>query len=76
MEVAVAKHCFTVKLLVGKDRHLLAKEPLHLPTLGYPASAAIEAFVHGFQGSATTRPSLYNSLELLFLENVLLTHNV
>ncbi|XP_054846327.1 homeobox protein EMX1 [Eublepharis macularius] len=71
---AAAKRCFTIESLVGKDSHPLADEPLRPPALGYPASAAVEAFAHGFQGSAAAAAaagrSLYGSPELLFPEAV------
>ncbi|XP_066488782.1 homeobox protein EMX1 [Tiliqua scincoides] len=67
---AAAKRCFTIESLVGKDSHPLAEEPLRpAAALGYPASAAVEAFAHGFQGAAAGR-SLYGSPELLFPEAV------
>ncbi|XP_053258250.1 homeobox protein EMX1-like [Podarcis raffonei] len=70
-----AKRCFTIESLVGKDSHPLGEEPLRpaaAASLGYPASAAVEAFAHGFQGSAAAAAgrSLYSSPELLFPEAV------
>ncbi|XP_070612814.1 homeobox protein EMX1 [Erythrolamprus reginae] len=70
---AAAKRCFTIESLVGKDNSLpLAEESLRpvAAALGYPASAAVEAFAHGFQGSAAAGRSLYGGPELLFPEAV------
>ncbi|XP_034281991.1 homeobox protein EMX1 [Pantherophis guttatus] len=76
---AAAKRCFTIESLVGKDNsHPLAEESLRpvaaaaaaAAALGYPASAAVEAFAHGFQGSAAAGRSLYGGPELLFPEAV------
>ncbi|KAF7252658.1 Homeobox protein EMX1 [Varanus komodoensis] len=72
---AAAKRCFTIESLVGKDSHPLAEEPLRpaAAALGYPASAAVEAFAHGFQGPAAAAAagrSLYGGPELLFPEAV------
>lgn len=69
---ASSKRCFTIESLVGKDNsHPLAEEPLRpAAALGYPASAAVEAFTHSFQGSAAAGRSLYGGPELLFPEAV------
>ncbi|KAL8206450.1 UNVERIFIED_CONTAM: Homeobox protein emx1 [Gekko kuhli] len=70
---AAAKRCFTIESLVGKDSHPLGEEPLRPPALGYPASAAVEAFAHGFQGAAVAGRALYGGgggPELLFPEAV------
>lgn len=76
---AAAKRCFTIESLVGKDNsHPLAEDSLRpvaaaaaaAAALGYPASAAVEAFAHGFQGSAAAGRSLYGGPELLFPEAV------
>lgn len=74
---AAAKRCFTIESLVAKDSHPLADEPLRPPApLGYPAgAAAVEAFAHGFQGSAAAAAAAARSLyggppELLFPEAV------
>nr|XP_056711724.1 homeobox protein EMX1 [Euleptes europaea] len=68
-----SKRCFTIESLVGKESHPPAEEPLRPPALGgYPASAAVEAFAHGFQGAAAAAAgrSLYGGPELLFPEAV------